>query len=52
MHIRGCGAKSYAEIMEKLFLWNLANIPDDKQIDYLMEVVEKNKKTGESISKQ
>ena len=41
--IRNCGAKSYSEIMEKLFLFNLLNIPDDKRENYLRDTIEKNR---------
>lgn len=42
--IRSCGQKSYAEIMEKLFLFNLANMSAQKRERYLQDVIEKNYK--------
>lgn len=41
--VRNCGAKSYAEIMEHLFLYNLSNIPQERMMRYLAETVEKNR---------
>ena len=41
--IRNCGAKSYSEIMEKLFLYNLLNIPEEKREKYLKDTIEKNR---------
>ncbi len=40
--IRSCGEKTYSEIMEKLFLFNLSNIPEQSQRQYIMETIEKN----------
>ena len=45
-HIRGCGAKSYAEIMEKLFLWNIGNMPHDRKEEYIVETIRKNAAQG------
>ncbi len=41
--IRNCGAKSYSEIMERLFLYNLANIPETRREAFILETVEKNR---------
>ena len=41
--IRQCGAKSYSEIMEKLFLYNLIHLPSDKRAVFIMETVDKNR---------
>ena len=41
--IRNCGLKSYSEIMEKLFLYNLANIPEAKREKYIIDMVQKNR---------
>lgn len=40
--IRNCGAKSYSEIMEKLFLFNLANMSEQRQRRFILETIEKN----------
>lgn len=40
--IRNCGEKSYSEIMEKLFLFNLVNLPKSKQVEYILETIKKN----------
>lgn len=40
--IRNCGAKSYSEIMEKLFLFNLANMSEQRQRLFILETIEKN----------
>ena len=42
--VRNCGAKTYAEIAEKLFLLNLLGIPEKKREEYLLNIVEKNRK--------
>jgi len=42
--IRNCGAKSYSEIMEKLFLYNLLNIPEGRREQFILETVEKNRR--------
>lgn len=45
--IRNCGAKSYSEIMERLFLYNLFNIPEGKREQFILETIEKNWRTGD-----
>ena len=40
--IRNCGAKSIREIMERLFLYQYASLPSDRQKEYLLEVVKRN----------
>ena len=40
--LRNCGAKSVAEIMEHLFLWQLMEIKPERRIKYLEKVVEMN----------
>lgn len=34
----------YSEIMEKLFLFNFMNLPEQRRKKYILEIVEKNKK--------
>ncbi len=41
--IRNCGAKSYSEIMEKLFMFNLAHISEKRREQYILDTIEKNK---------
>ncbi len=41
--IRNCGAKSYSEIMEKLFMFNLVHIPEKRREQYILDTIEKNK---------
>ena len=41
--IRNCGAKSYSEIMEKLFIFNLVHIPEKRREQYILDTIEKNK---------
>ena len=41
--IRNCGAKSYSEIMEKLFIFNLVHIPEKRREQYIWDTIEKNK---------
>ena len=41
--IRNCGAKSYSEIMEKLFLFNLANMSEEGKKKFILETIEKNR---------
>ena len=40
--IRNCGAKSYREIMEKLFLYQYNSLPQEKRVGYILEVVNLN----------
>ena len=42
--IRNCGKTSVREIMEHLFLYQYNSLPESKQDDYLIEVVQMNKK--------
>ena len=41
--IRNCGAKSYSEIMEKLFMFNFVHIPEKRREQYILDTIEKNK---------
>ncbi len=41
--LRNCGTKCYCEIMEKLFLWNLENLPEHRRPGYIFETVRKNR---------
>lgn len=41
--IRNCGSKSYSEIMEKLFMFNLVNMPEKRRKQYILDTIEKNK---------
>ena len=41
--IRNCGTKSYSEIMEKLFMFNLVHIPEKRREQYILDTIEKNK---------
>ena len=41
--IRNCGAKSYSEIREKLFIFNLVHIPEKRREQYILDTIEKNK---------
>ena len=41
--IRNCGAKSYSEIMEKLFMFNLVHIPEKRREQYILDTIEKNR---------
>ena len=41
---RNCGEKTYSEIMEKLFLFNFMNLPEQRRKKYILETVEKNMK--------
>ena len=43
-HIRNCGTKTAAEIMEKLFLWYLSTLPMEKRTGFILDTVEKNRK--------
>ncbi len=40
--IRNCGSKSYSEIMERLFLFNLTNMSETRRKKYILETIEKN----------
>ena len=42
--IRNCGKTSVREIMEHLFLYQYNSLPASKQDDYLIEVVQMNRK--------
>ena len=42
--IRNCGKTSVREIMEHLFLYQYNSLPANKQDDYLIEVVQMNRK--------
>ena len=42
--IRNCGKTSVREIQERLFLYQYNSLPADKQNDYLMEVVQMNRR--------
>ncbi len=41
--IRNCGSKSYSEIMEKLFIFNLIKLPPQRRERFILDTVEKNR---------
>ena len=45
--IRNCGVKSYSEIMERLFLYNLVNIQEGKREQFILDTIEKNRRAGD-----
>ena len=45
--IRNCGVKSYSEIMERLFLYNLVNIQEGKREQFILDTIEKNRMAGD-----
>lgn len=42
-HIRNCGMRSVAEIKENLFIWYFMTIPKDKQAQFVMDTIERNR---------
>lgn len=41
--IRNCGSKSYSEIMERLFLYNLSNVSESRREKYISDTVARNR---------
>ena len=45
--IHNCGVKSYSEILERLFLYNLVNIQEGKREQFILDTIEKNRRAGD-----